>query len=89
MNLRIATLLLASAVLSACGSTASRPNHTPADQAGLQNACARHFANVADPFERGNRITACVRNRRRLETRPAPHFQRSLHSKKTLISRPK
>ena len=65
MNLRIATLLLASTVLSACGSAASRPNHTPADQAGLQNACARHFANVVDPFERGNRITACVRNRSR------------------------
>ena len=65
MNLRISALLLACAVLSACGSTASRTNHTPSDQAGLQNACARHFANVADPFERGNRITACVRNRSR------------------------
>ena len=65
MNLRIATLLLACAVLSACGSTTSRTNHTPSDQAGLQNACARHFANVVASFERGNRITACVRNRSR------------------------
>ena len=73
MNLRIATLLLASAVLSACGSTASRTNHTPSDQASLQNACARHCANVADPFERGNRITACVRNRSRRSNAAHPH----------------
>lgn len=64
MNNRIPALLLVCAALSACGSTSSHTSAQPS-QAELREACARHFANVADPFERGNRISACVRNRSR------------------------